>query len=292
MHQMQSSFTSSMLLRVDSLENIKSSYENQTLRFSCAANWIDYAKKGNTSIGDHLECTFAHFPKNDDTQFFDSHGHPMGNHLMVTEDQRDGSKYVCLIPSLLIPSMCFYTVNLEKIEKFEGIPYHPQCTCFMLDKYCECMDYKREDAAFLLIKDPEQFIEELSSLVPQLVKDNKKRLTTTRYYQTGQTPSLYVDEVNYDRHTEADFYNDEAESYGALFWKNPRYRWQSEVRAIIANINFCQFYDPNYYDYKRNRLDIYMPHLKDYTEWFPANSKSRIDIYRVEGSEGINYSLV
>lgn len=292
MHQMQSNFDSSLLMRVGKLKDIRSSYENQTLTFGCAANWIDYASKGNHTTGDFLEGTFAHLPKEDNTPFFDSHGKPMGNHLFIRESPKDGSRYICYVPTLLIPTMCFFSFNLEQIEKTEGIPYYPQCTSFLFNRYCERMEYSTAESAFLVIKDPKRFFDELSSLVPQLLEDNQESLTTTRYYQTGQSPSLFVDEVDYNRHREDEFYNDEANSCRALFWKYPKYYWQSEVRAIIANINFNQFYSPDYYDYKRNSLNIHLPHLKDYAVWFPANSISRIDIYRIEGSEGVYYSLV
>ena len=56
--------TTSLLMRVDSTESIEKCYQNRTLKFSCAANWINHSiKNRNYTIGDSEECIFARLKK-------------------------------------------------------------------------------------------------------------------------------------------------------------------------------------------------------------------------------------
>ena len=83
------SVTTSLLMRVGNSKVIQKCYDEKTIQFGCAANWLDYALKcKNQAVGDYYECVFAHIPKGDArvNSITDIHGKPMGDHLLILEN--------------------------------------------------------------------------------------------------------------------------------------------------------------------------------------------------------------
>lgn len=128
------------------------------------------------------------------------------------------------------------------------------------------MCYRKETASFLFINDPKKFFEELKEQVPIAIKQNASILTADRYYRAkgNDDCELFVDKVDYARHSPADIYYDEPSPSAELFWKYPQYHFQSEVRVAILNTNFVGDYDPQHFKYEQHRLDVYLPHLHEY----------------------------
>ena len=169
------SFTSSVLMRVGSAETINNDYSQCTLSFGCPANWMDFAfKSKNHSIGDIYECIFAHLRFGDPRidNITDIKGRPMRNHLLIHENQADKTCLLRLIPTILTPVLCFYSFNVDKIMAKLNGGYAAGGFAFDLDKYKDAIIGSSEDASFLFIKNPSQFIEELKTQVPIAVEEN------------------------------------------------------------------------------------------------------------------------
>ena len=58
-------FRSGIMLRIDKSEEIEKQYNEGYLRFSCPANWINYAKIQPPGIADKYEAVFAHVKRDD-----------------------------------------------------------------------------------------------------------------------------------------------------------------------------------------------------------------------------------
>ena len=272
------SVTTTLLMRVGSIESIEKCYKEKVLQFGCAANWLDYAlNKKNQTIGDVFECVFAQTLKGDPriSTITDSHGKPMGDHLLVLENAADNSCILRYVPTILVPVMCFYSFNAQKIRnKLDANGKQHKWFAFNLDEYCKIMGYDNKTTSFLFIMDPVKFYNDLRAMVPIAVEDNQSNLTSERYYGVfnPNEPLLFKD-VNYDKHTRNEIFWDNPENMEDLFWKLPEYKQQSELRYIIPNINFIQTFDPNAnsYNYKQNTLNVYLPHFQEYSKIVPAS---------------------
>jgi len=267
-------------MRVGSTEDIKNSFENRTLEFGCAANWIDYEwKKHNGTTGDIHECTFAHLEK-DDTQInsiVDVTGRPMGDHLLILQDMSDSTCFLCFIPTILTPVLCFYSFNVDKIREGMAVKDLADPSIkFDLNMYRNGMGYDANDSSFLLITDPVMFVDELHKQIPIAVRDNLQNLTSKRYYgEFNPEDPVTATAVVYDKHSEKELYFDRPGNQDELFWKYPKYAWQSELRFAIPNLNFAQTLDPDVeYDHKLNKLKVQLPKMQEYAKVFPA-SKAR-----------------
>ena len=58
-------FSSGIMLRIGKTEEIEKQYNEGYLRFSCPANWINYAKIQPPGIADKYEAVFAHVKRDD-----------------------------------------------------------------------------------------------------------------------------------------------------------------------------------------------------------------------------------
>lgn len=116
----------------------------------------------------------------------DSHGIPMGNHLETLYDPRTDTYYLRFIPTLLTPTMCFYSFDATKVAAMNDgkMPIFPHVVSFLPDRYLDEMCYEKDTASFLFINSPEKFFEELKEQVPIAIKQNENILTTDRYYHT------------------------------------------------------------------------------------------------------------
>lgn len=271
------SVTTSLLMRVGSTKTMQKCYDEKTIQFGCPANWLDYAMKyKNQAVGDYYECVFAHIPKDDARvdSITDVHGKPMGDHLLILENQRDGSSLLRLIPTILTPAICFFSFDVQKIKgKMDAGGSPVSWFAFDLDEYREDMDYQKDDSSFLFITNPKSFYQDLIQAVPIAVEKNQYKLTSKRFYQdfNPKKPIKFMD-VDYHRYTDTSPFFDYQTNREELFWKLPKYEQQSELRIAIPCLNFEQTYDPNLkYDYEENTLDVYLPHFQEYTAVFPAS---------------------
>lgn len=270
------SVTTSLLMRVGNSKVIQKCYDEKTIQFGCAANWLDYALKyKNQAVGDYYECVFAHIPKGDArvNSITDIHGKPMGDHLLILENQRDGSSLLRLIPTILMPTICFFSFNVQRIRKqMDKEGEATKWFAFDLDAYREDMEYQ-DDASFLFITDPVSFFQDLKESIPISVEKNKKNLTSKRFYSgfNPQEPFIFRD-VDYHHYTDDRPFFDYQDNREELFWKLPKYEQQSELRIAISHLNFVQTYDPSLeYDYNKNKLDIFLPHFQEYAMIVPAS---------------------
>lgn len=271
MGKLTSNVTTTLLMRVGPTESIEKCYFEKTLQFSCAANWLDYAlTHKNKTIGDVFECVFAQTFKGDPhiSDIVDSRGKPMGDHLLVLENTADDSCILRYIPTILVPVMCFYSFNVERIRKELANDGEPVgWFAFNLDEYCKDMDYNNDDASYLFITDPPKFFNELKAMIPTVVSNNISNLTSKRFYGNfNPNEPLFFKDIEYHKHKRNELFWDSPESMEELFWKLPEFERQSELRCMIPNVNFVQTYNPNYGTYKRNSntLSVYLPHLQEY----------------------------
>ena len=270
------SVSTSLLMRVGSSKVIQKCYDEKKIQFGCAANWLDYALKcKNQAVGDYYECFFAHVPKCDSriNSITDIYGKPMGNHLLIHENQRDESLLLRLIPTILMPVTCFFSFNVQKMrDEMNKRGNATKWFAFSLDAYREYMEYQ-DNASFLFIKDPASFFQDLKNSIPISVEKSKGNLTSKRFYAgfNPQEPFIFRD-VDYHHYTDIYPFFDYQENREELFWKLPRYEQQSELRIAIPNVNFMQTYNPSLeYDYTQNVLNVFLPHFQEYAMIVPAN---------------------
>ena len=280
MGELTSNVTTTLLMRVGPTESIEKNYRDKILTFGCAANWLDYAlTKGNQTVGDIFECVFARTVGRDPRirSVTDSRGKPMGDHLLVLEDIEDIADNSCIlryIPTILVPVLCFYSFNVQKIcEKLGKDDKPAENFAFNLDEYCKYMGYSTETASYLFITDPVRFYRELQMVIPAAIEENKSNLTSERFYGAfNPDEPLFFKDVEYHKHRRIDFFWDNPENMEELFWKLPEYEEQSELRYIIPNINFAQTFAPESgnYDYTLNTLDVCLPCFQEYSKVVPA----------------------
>lgn len=214
--------TTSLLMKVGPTESIKKYYNKKTLQFGCAANWLDYAlNKKNQTIGDIFECVFARLLAEDPriSYIMDSHGKPIGDHLLVLKNLADHSCLLRYIPTILMPVMCFYSFNVEKIrDKLDAKGKPTKWFAFNLDEYCRSMDYDNKAASFLFILDPVKFYNELMAMVPIAVENNRSNLTSKRFYGAfNPNEPIFFKDIDYHTHKRNDWFCDNPENMKDLF---------------------------------------------------------------------------
>lgn len=270
---LHSSIPVSLLLRVDSKKAIDDCWNSKSLLFGCAANWVDYARKGNHATGDPYECVFSRIPANQLLRRYDSHGILIEANVQKAPDKEAPQyNFWRYVPTMLTPAMCFFSfAAAEPNGTFytKGPDY-----IFDLGKYARYMEYDLSQSAFLLIQDANCFFDELRNQIPIAIEENRANLTQTRYYsgQIQNDPPLYADMVRYDKHQRFDVFDEMPAPPEELFWKFPEYKEQHEIRLIIPHWNFVQEYDPCFpdkYDYQKNRLRVRLPHLHEYAKHLP-----------------------
>ncbi len=269
---------SMLLMRVGPTESIRKCYNEKKLQFGCAANWLDYALKyGNETTGDIFECIFAHIPKGDprSENIVDEKGKPMGDNLLILENSKDGSKLLRFMPTILMPVLCLYSFDFEKmVTGFSENQTIPPYVLFNLDQYREDMQYHQDESSFLLIEDVNMFFNDLRTAIPIAVDENRDNLTSERFYHSFDSEKPFIcRDVNYNKYTEIEPFFDYQSNREELFWKLPQYRNQAELRIAISHLNFKQIFDPQKrnYDYKLNTLEVFLPHLHEYANIYSAS---------------------
>ena len=289
--------TTLCLMRVSSTSDIQKCYDKKIIEFGCPANWLDKAiKHNNQSIGDYYECVFAHLPKGDSrvNSVKDVKGNPMGDNLLVSEDRSDGSSHLRQMSTILMPVLCFFSFNVAKMEETDREGKSTKPFIFDLDEYRADMGYKEDDASFLFITKPELFFEDLKQRVPCAVKANTDKLTFERFYRSfnPDEPIIFGD-VDYDKYEETTPFYYYPNGSEELFWKLPRYKWQSELRIAISNLNFKKKYDSvSKYDYKKNKLCVSLTHLHEYAEVFSASKAHSLYFLKSEEKQTYDFRVL
>ena len=87
-------------------------------------------------------------------------------------------------------------------NKYESIgPDKDKWIKYSLDKYRSSIGYNEDEASFLFIHDPINFVRELIDLIPKTVKENADILTDERFDSSNNAiQSLDVNNVNYHIH--------------------------------------------------------------------------------------------
>lgn len=273
---MQKNINLTLLLRFEKFENLQKFYQNNFIEFSCAANWIDYAKTNNKT-GYIFECVFAHVDSEFNiSQLNDSHGNAMGENLFVMIDSKDNSRYLIYEPIILSPIICFFGLSMKDLLKKDK---NSKCFKLNLANYLNEFNYSPEEYGVLLIDKPIDFINEIINQLPNHIKQNNN-LTSERFYcDFNPIEPIDADFVKYDKYNKSDLFFDQDCIGQEIFWKDCSYSWQNEFRIIIKNINFKQYYDPQNYDYKNNKLQISLPNLKEYSKIIPLKDIKEFVIY-------------
>lgn len=273
MSKITSSVTSTLFFRVGRTNKIETLFKENRIEFGCAANWIDYTiRHHDNQTGDIFEGVFAHTIKCDSR--VEEYSKEFGSNLIIM-DHPDGR--CCLLrfmPTILIPVLCVFSFNFEKVreavtekgEECEGVSY-------ALDRYLRKMRYKPDEASYLFITDKEMFVQDLKTNLPVAVDENKKNLTSDRFFgRFHPKKPLLMKDIDYSRHTKTSLFFDDPRSFEDIFWKIPEYSYQNEVRFIVPGINFIQPYDSlSGYDPSKNVLSVRLPHLKEYAFIRPAS---------------------
>lgn len=276
MGQLSSKIDATLFLRVGNTKDVYDLYHANQMRFSCPANWLDYAiKKGDQSTGDYQECVYAHLKKDDPRvcSQTDVKGNPMGENLLITCSKNSNDCWLRYMPTILMPTACFFSFNMDKMRNEQQKDGICKEVFFDLDLYLNAMGYEKTEASYLFIIRPIEFKNELIASVPKALQENESKLTTHRFYTNSDAEyTVFYDNVDYTHHKKDDFFFDKRDNYAEMFWKTPEYSYQNEVRFIIPNINFKQeFTYPGPYSSEENSLLVELPQLKDYSVVFPAS---------------------
>lgn len=265
-----------ILLRLGITEALKKQHSCGFLTFSCAANWIDYAiKYQNCAIGDILEAVFAQLPypipKYYDNQLIDKKSRPLNDSLWVSPVDGKDYCYLRYMPTILMPTICFYGIDFEnycrdnKDELF--IDFHLYAHAMnhhiYMDKYNN-LDLNKYSV--MIINDLTRFIDDITNGIITAITMSSK-LTNSGFSQPYSNKNCMVSGgINYYKYNYDQPFFDNTCNIHPLFCKHRRLAWQNEFRIAINNVRFKQIYDRKNYSFEKNTLNVYLPHLREYSE--------------------------
>ena len=266
------SFKSGVMLRLGKTKEIEKQYNEGYLRFSCAANWINYARI-NPSIGvaDKYEGVFAHV-KRDDPRLatLGDDGVPLNSGRSLWCDKGpDDTLYVRYAFSCLVPAICFYSLDVKDVVKhFKVAGKRDECVMVDLRQYYNAMGIDRNEYSILAIYDPWSLDKDLRREIPEVI-DKAENIDKHNFQEDNPLAGEYV---NYDLDIKKEFW--ELYPYDELFRKRPEYEKQREARFIIPNATFMR--DPVFRPdlYQDNELNVPVPNIKKYSMIVPASEKN------------------
>ena len=266
-------FSSGLMLRLGKTGEIEKQYNEGYLRFSCPANWINYANTHPDGIADGYEGVFAHVKKDDpllSTPGDD--GVPLNKYRSLwCNEGPDDTLFVRYVFSCLVPTICFYSIDLKDVARHFGMQQQNNWWLHIdLQRYYAAMGIKPEESSVLIIRYPWKLVEELRREIPKAVSE------ATNIDKTGFDVNnpLAIRHVHYDLDINKFFWN--LNSYDELYRKRPKYRDQREARIIIPNTWFVRdpVYRPEmYYD---NEMTVPVPGIKEYASICEVSKCSRI----------------
>lgn len=274
------------IIRVDSKKNLEDCYRSNVIEFGCPANWYDYAvKHQNISIGDQLECVYAHIPLSDiRINEVDKTGRPIGNNLTMLVDYNNNTVFLRHEPVLLTPTFCFFQ-DILSIQDFnmqrKVSRFFKYCKivlnnierpafAFDLNAYATKMGYKISNSLFFVVTDPGLFEKDLRKNIPDSVFQNRDNLI---YDGTGGYVAAFSNDnpinfmkVDYNKHQSHELFYEKNDYRAEMWWKDSRYKDQQEGRIVIPGVHFKQRYDDGLeYNWKKNRLKVKLPNMKLYS---------------------------
>lgn len=168
-------FSSGIMLRIGKTEEIKEQYEKGFLRFSCPGNWIMYAKKKHDDgIADRYEAIFAHLKKGDPRLLEAFNNDPVNMEWSSwNEEGPDDTIYARYIHSCLVPTVCFYSIDVEDVARYFDLPMEKGNWVEVdLMPYYESLGINnREEYSILAIHSVKALVEELRREIPKLIND-------------------------------------------------------------------------------------------------------------------------
>ena len=259
-------FNSGLMIRIGRTEEIEKQYRECYIRFSCPANWINYANNHAPGIADKFEAIFAHVDKFDPRLWMTcSDGAPLYGALWRSENS-DGTVYARYLYSCLVPTVCFYSLGISKLAKQMGIKDNkPGRITIDLLSYYKAMNVCPEESSVLVIRFPGLFIPELRREIPNAVK----AANNIAKADFNADNSLAVKYVKYDLDINEMFFK--LRPYDEIFRKQPEYKEQHEARMIIPNVSFLR--NPIYFPslYHDNEMNVPVPELQSYSFIYPAS---------------------
>lgn len=266
-------FSSGIMIRLGKTEEIEKQYNEGYLRFSCPANWVNYARLQPPGVADRFEAVFAHVKK-DDPWFgmICDDGYPLNYARSLWNDyEPDGTVYARYVFSALVPAVCFFSINMKDATRHFGIKGNSSMYLSAdLDPYYEALKITPMDYSMLVIRFPWMLVEELRREIPQVVLGAKN--VDSREFQTDNP--LAIRYVHYDLDINKEFW--ELNPYDELFRKRPEFQNQREARIIIPNASFTRdpvFQPDMYYD---NELNVPLPEIKNYALVVPCSKCNQV----------------
>lgn len=262
-------FDSGVMLRLGKTEEIEKQFNEGYLRFSCPANWINYARHDSSGVSDIYEGVFAHVRKNDrrlispeacglTKEEYDS--------LWVEEGTGD-TLFLRYLFSTTVPTICFYSIPVKKIAQGLGLKGNtPYGFTESLTPYFNAMGLDTEDSSVLVIRFPWLLVEELRREIPKAIENYPYIIKS---YLKEDDP-LVIRYVDYNLDINELFWD--FNPYLELFRKRPEYKEQREARIIIPGISFGIHPIKNPDLYFANQLIVPVPSIKDYAIVVPAKN--------------------
>lgn len=267
-----------ILLRVGKNAEIEELYGKKQISFSCAANWIDYAIKAqNYNVGDVLEGVFgrAIFPF-DGNSLTNRYGEKYGENLLVTPYGDQSHCYLRYMPTILMPVICFYGIDVEN-----AIKLNKSSILFNFEGYANAMKYSNSEASIWVIKNMAAFEDDLRKGIILAVTNNlQNNITTAGFVNKFDVSKPYIcGFVNYNKYDYDKDFIDNTGNLSPLLCKSKSYAYQSEFRFILNNVRFLQKLSIDNYDYSLNKLNVSLPNIESYS-----------NIYNLEQYSGIMLS--
>lgn len=263
----------SVLLRIANTEELEADYRRNQLKFSCAANWINYEKtKKNHTMGDYLEGVFGHvvYPFNFNS-LVDKNNHPVKDKIAIDlyrDNNANTTLYLRYEPTILMPTICFFGISLDDINQQTNIFE------FLFSDYAKLFNLTVKDSSVLLIDNLDSFKSDLIVGIIKAVEQNYGTLLTNNGFArkfSKNTPYM-AHYINYYKYNYDSFFIDNCCDASPLFAKCKDYEKQSEFRIVINNIHFTHKYSNNeHYNHRLNTLYVTLPNLHKYSRIFSTN---------------------
>jgi hypothetical protein len=254
-------FNSGLMLRLGKTEEIEKQFYEGYLRFGCPANWINYANIRPEGIADKYEGVFAHVKNNDPLlSALGDDGVPLNRYRSLWNDEGpDNTLYVRYIFSCLVPTICFYSIDLKDVARHFGMQNQNKWWLKInLQPYYKAMGIKPEESSVLIIRYPGKLVEELKREIPNAVRG--ARNIENRDFDVNNP--LAIRYVQYNLDITKLFWD--LNPYDELFRKRPEYKEQHEARIIIPNASFVRDPVSQPEKYNDNEMIVPVPGIMEY----------------------------
>ena len=266
-------FSSGIMLRLGSTEEIEKQFEEGYIRFGCPANWILYARTQPPGVADRFEGIFAHVKK-DDPRFgmICDDGYPLNySRSLWNDEEPDGTVYARYVYSTLVPTVCFYSIAVKKAAKYFGIKGNGSMYLSAdLKPYIKALNIDPEKSSMLVIRFPWMLADDLRREIPQAVVKNG--FLYKKDFDPGNPMAIKY--VTYDLDVKKQFWD--LHPCNELFHKRPEFKNQREARIIIPNTFFMMdpVKKPDWFFI--NQLKVPVPNIKNYALVVPCSRCNQV----------------